>query len=253
MLDELASGVVSAGAPDIERSLGAAHARMALLLFVGPGVVSFALEPIVFALADRHPRRWFIRAGLGAMAVAAFAAALAPGPVTLAAAVSLAWVASGAATAIGRVTLIDCRPEARGRTLARWELLALVGDLAAPVLLALLASVGASWRTAFAIAGAALAVWCGATVIDPMPEAPRGAADEDEDAGEPGPVARPPRRPRRPGPARLAVRDRAVRPARRVSSWCSRRCTCARTSAPAPPGRPRRSRASSPAARSAWS
>ena len=100
---------------------------------------------------------------------------------TLAAALSLWGVATGAATSLTEVTLIDRWPEQRARTLARWTLLALLGDLAAPVLLGglALAAPGHTWRTAFAIVGAVLALWAVLTALRPFP-APAQAAAEDE-------------------------------------------------------------------------
>lgn len=153
-----------------------------------PGVVSLVCEPVVFMLADRWParRRWFLRSGLAAMAVAAFAAAAAPGPVSLALAMSLAWVATGTAASLGQATLVDARPDERGRTLARWTLLATAGDLAAPALLGVLAAVGLGWRAGFALTGAVLALWCLAMAVHPMPlaaAAGSGGGGEGSDGG----------------------------------------------------------------------
>jgi predicted MFS family arabinose efflux permease len=156
VFDELASGVASVAAPDIERSLGASHALTAAVLFLVPGIAAFAIEPWLFTLADRHPRGWFVRGGLAAMTTACLAAALAPGALSLAAAISVLWIAIGAASSLAQATLVDHAPERRARTIARFTMLSLAGDLAAP---ALLVAVSGSWRLAFAIVGAALAVW----------------------------------------------------------------------------------------------
>jgi len=153
VLDELAAGIAAVGAPDIEHSLGASHALTTAILFLVPGVVAFAIEPWLFALADRHPRQWFVRGGVVAMAVSAFAVALAPGAIGLACALSVLWPAIGCASSIAQATLVDHAPDRRARTIARFTLLSLVGDLAAPALLAVLAG---GWRTGFAIVGAVL-------------------------------------------------------------------------------------------------
>jgi MFS family permease len=187
------------GAPDIERSLRLSHTATAAVLFVVPGVVALVLEPIVFLLSDRIGRPWLIRSGLAVMAVMSFASALAPGPVTLACAVSICGVASGAATSLTEVTLIDWWPDRRARTMARWTLLAVVGDIAAPLLLGALAVLdhgghggygghgghgggggggGEAWRIGFAIVGGVLAVWAIATSLRRFPAAPT-APDED--------------------------------------------------------------------------
>jgi MFS family permease len=145
--------------PEVERTFASAHATLALTVFLVPGVIALVIEPLLFLLADRHPRRWFVHGGLAAMAVGVWLAALAPGPIVLALALSVVWPASGLATGIAEATLVDRTPDQRGRTLARWTLWGLAGDLLAPGLLAALAVFGASWRAAFAIVGGMLAVW----------------------------------------------------------------------------------------------
>ena len=168
-----------AGAPDIERGLGLSHTGTALVVFVGPGAIALVVEPLLFLLADRYPRRWFVRGGLAAMAVGSVIAALAPGPVVLAGALTLWGVASGIAVALAQGTLVDRWPELRARTMARWSLLSLVGDLGAPVLLGALAG---DWRTGFFVAAAVLAVWT-LLMLRPFPDAP--ATEDDDEAPAP--------------------------------------------------------------------
>jgi MFS family permease len=91
---------------------------------------------VLFVLADRYPRRWFIAGGLGVMAAASFAAALAPSAVALAIAISIWFLANGIAVALAQATLVDRSPDHRARTMTRWTLCALAGDLAAPLVLA---------------------------------------------------------------------------------------------------------------------
>jgi MFS family permease len=146
-------------APDLERSFDTTHSTLAIVVFLVPGVIGFVVEPYLFLLADRYPRRWFMRAGVAGMAVASFVAAAAPGPVTLALAIGASGIASGVAVSLAQATLVDRTPDARGRTLARWTLVSAIGDLAAPVLLAALALAGADWRLAYALVGALLVVW----------------------------------------------------------------------------------------------
>jgi len=159
----------AAGSPDIERSFGLSHTATTLVLFVVPGVAALVLEPLLFVLADRWPRRHFVRCGLAAMALGALGAALAPGPITLAAANTLWFVAAGIAVALTEATLVDMWPDARARTMARWSLLSLAGDIGAPALLGALAG---DWRTGFTIAAGVLAVWWLATTLRPFPQPP---------------------------------------------------------------------------------
>ena len=182
LLEELSSGVPSAGAPDIEHVLRLSHTATAAVLFVVPGLVQLVVDPIVFVLADRFGRPWLVRGGLAAMALTSFAAALAPGPVTLAVALSIWGVATGAAVSLTEATLIDAWPDRQARTMARWTLLSLVGDFAAPMLIGALAVVRGSatgWRTAFAIVGGALAVWAVAVSLRRFPAPPSGPEDDE--------------------------------------------------------------------------
>jgi len=156
------------------------------MLFLVPGIVAFVVEPWLFLLADRYPRRWFIRGGLVAMAAASIAAACARDPYVLAAAQAVKWCAIGAASGLAQATLVDGSGDKRARTIARWSLLSLVGDLGAPALLAAVAIAGFGWRMGYAIASALLAVWILAAWWVPIDGT---GSEEDEDATSPGVIA----------------------------------------------------------------
>jgi MFS family permease len=174
--------VPSGGAPDIERAFALSHTATAVVLFLVPGVVQLVLDPLWFVLAERFGRPWLVRAGLAVMSAMSFVAAAAPGPVTLAGALSLWGVATGAATSLTEVTLIDRWPEQRARTMARWTLLALIGDFSAPLLLGALAVIApgsSAWRITFAIVGGLLAVWTVLVSVSAFPEPAVAAADDE--------------------------------------------------------------------------
>src|SRR5688572_24071271 len=99
------------------------------------------------------------------MAVAAWLASLATGPVTFALALSVLWIADGTCAGIAQATRVDRFTHDRGCTLARWTLWSLAGDLIAPALLATLALAGLGWRAAFVIVGVILALWFIALVV----------------------------------------------------------------------------------------
>jgi MFS family permease len=181
LLDELVSGVPSVGAPSIRETFGIGYGSTLGTLFVVPGAVALVVEPVLFVLADRYPRRWFVCGGLGAMALASAAAALAPSAATLSVAIAASWVGSGSGVALSQATLADTDPANRERLLARWGLFGELGDLAAPALLAGLAALGLGWRAAFGIGAAltlaaAVALW-----TRPFPE--RETDDTLEEVG----------------------------------------------------------------------
>ena len=169
LLDELVSGIASAAAPDIEVSLGLTHALTALVLFVIPGVAGFVVEPLIFLAADRaRSRAGFVRAGVAAMAATCACAALVPGAPALAIALAGMYVAIGTASGVGQAMLVSGSPENRGRVMARWTLLSLAGDLAAPALL-----FACAWRQAYLVLAALLAAWTIALCLARVPEPPR--------------------------------------------------------------------------------
>jgi MFS family permease len=182
LLDELASGAPTIGAPDIERSFGLTHATITLTIFVVPAIAGFVIEPVVFLVSDRYPRKWFVVSGLGAMAGASFIAALAPNPETLSVAIAIWYIAAGAAAALSQATLVDRDPEGRARTMTRWTLFAAIGDLVAPLAIGGLALLGFSWRANFVFVGVALAVWCAALAVCRFPEVHEAGEDEPERA-----------------------------------------------------------------------
>lgn len=179
LFDELYSGVPSVASAEIRAGLETSYAETLGVLFLVPGVVALLVEPVIFVLADRYPRRWFVCGGLFAMAVAAFAAALAPTPWVLAAAVALAWVGSGSGVALSQASLVDAHPDQRERVLARWALLGELGDLGAPMLLAFLAASGLGWRAGYAVVGAAVLAWAALLASRSFPK-PAEGEDEDE-------------------------------------------------------------------------
>lgn len=169
----------SVAAPDLERAFVGSHAAFALLAFVGPGIVALVVEPLIFLAADRYPRAWFVRGGLAVLALATIACGLAPGPWTLALATSACWIAIGTASSLAQATLIDAAPDQRARTMARWTLLSLIGDLCAPAILALLSIAGLGWREAYVIVGAMIAVWTIIAFVTPIaPSAEDDATQE---------------------------------------------------------------------------
>jgi MFS family permease len=146
-------------------------------VFVAPGVFAMIVEPIVFLLSDRFPRKWFVAGGLAAMAASAFAAALAPNVYLLAAAFGVWYVATGSACAIAQATLVDAAPDRRAQTMARWTLCSAIGDIAAPLLLAVLAALGWNWRFAFVLVGVILAGFALAIALRRFPAAPAADAE----------------------------------------------------------------------------
>jgi predicted MFS family arabinose efflux permease len=180
LLDELYAGIPAVGAPGIQENFAVSYEGLATTLLVVPGLAALLLEPLIFLLADRYPRRWFVTGGLAAMATSALGAALAPGPIALATAISVAFVASGAATALAQATLADAHADDREGVMTRWAFFGEIGDLAAPALFALLAALSLGWRDAYGVVSAlcaSLAFWVWRRPF------PAVLCDDDDDPG----------------------------------------------------------------------
>ena len=179
LFDELYSGVPTVGAAGIQRGFAISYEATAWVLLLVPSIISMAVEPVLFLLADRHPRKWFVCGGLFAMAVAALLAAAAPHPYVLAGALSIAFIAAGSGVALAQGTLMDAYPAERERVMARWMLLGLAGDLAAPALMAGLAAIALGWRSAYVIVAVGVGLWALWLSRLPFP-APTRPDDEEE-------------------------------------------------------------------------
>lgn len=170
------------GSPAIQEGFGSSYAHLALALLLVPSLVALVIEPPLFLLADRRPRRRFVVGGLLVMAAASFAAALAPGVLVLALAGSVGAVAAGVAVTLAQATLVDASPDRREQVMSRWVLAGLAGDLLAPMLGAALVWAGLGWRASFAVAGAAVLVCALAAARRPLP-APAAPGDADHEPG----------------------------------------------------------------------
>ncbi|MGE0784318.1 MAG: sugar MFS transporter [Sandaracinaceae bacterium] len=155
-------------------------------LFVLPTLVALVLEPPLFVLADRYPRRWFVLGGLAAMAAAAFLLACSIGPFTLSLALSVMFVGSGMGVGLAQATLVDLHPGEGARVLARWNLAGELGDMVAPLLLGLFAWLELDWRAAFVVVGALLAAWTAFGLAQRFEAEAETSPEEGGEEPEPG-------------------------------------------------------------------
>lgn len=146
--DELATGVVPAGAPELAEAFALTPARAAAWTLVAFGALAVLVEPPLLALATGRRERRLRTAGLAGMALALAAAALAPSYGLLLAALALYGPASGLGTNLSEAALVASAPGRAEVALARWSLAGMVGDLLAPLGLAAAVALGAGWRGA---------------------------------------------------------------------------------------------------------
>jgi MFS family permease len=146
--------------------------------------LAFVIETPLLAWSERVSARWFSSASLLAIAFASFLAALFPGGVMLLFALAVYGPASGCALSIAEGLLVEARPHERERTMARVTLAASAGDLAVPVLLAILSWLGLGWRAGFAVGGAVALVLAAAHASARSLDRRPSLLDEDDDAAE---------------------------------------------------------------------
>ena len=192
-VDELYSGVPSLGAAHVQAEYGATYTVTALALLLVPGLVALIAEPLLFVLADRYPRKWFVCGGLFAMSGAAVLAASAPNIIVFSVALCIAYVGSGCGVALSQATLVDAQPDQRERALTRWALLGEIGDLMGPILMGLLATFSFGWRAAYLIVAGLTFVWGVLLLPRSFPGSEEtndpASIDSDDDEDEPGIVA----------------------------------------------------------------
>ena len=176
-LDELASGVPFVGAPGIQSDFSLSYLSSAGGLLVAIQLLSMVIEPALFMLADRYPRKPFVCGGLLFLCGVCMLASLAPVYWVLLAALLLYGPASGMGVALAQATLVDLHPEQSERMLTRWTLLGALGDLATPALFAILSWIALGWRAAFAASALGALGLAIALLRQPFPS-PQADADE---------------------------------------------------------------------------
>jgi len=195
-IDEFSSGVPVVGVPGIQEDFGLRYSAAAFLVFTGPLLVGWILEPPLFVWADRHPKKWFVCGGLATLGALSLAIGLSGSFVVVAGALMLMYAASGAGVSLSQATLMDLYPEQRERVMARWVFMGAAGDLAAPALFWGLALFALGWREAFAVSGALVLAYALLLARQRFP-APARETDGSEDV----PIL---------GALRAAFRDRTL-------------------------------------------
>lgn len=151
-LDEFA-GAGFVGAPDIQGEFAISYTAAALILFVIPGLLGVAIEPIFYMLSDRWPRKPLVVGGLLTLGVLQIAAGFATSAWWLGAALALTGAASGVGVNVAQATLVDATPDDRERAMARWTFAGVLGDFSTPALFWVLAALSLGWHEAFFATG----------------------------------------------------------------------------------------------------
>lgn len=177
--DELASGVVPAGSPELAASFGLTASQAAGWTLVALQILGVILEPPLLAVARGRRARSLRTLGLWLMAAAAVGAAVAPSYALLLAALMLYGPASGLGTNLAQSALVVAHPDRVESVLARWGLFGSMGDLVAPGVLAASVALGLGWRGALLGVGALTALQAVAAMHGPATVAESGGEGEE--------------------------------------------------------------------------
>ena len=167
------------------------------LTYTQAGTVLAAIAPgalvggVFTAAADRYSRRVIATGGAFGFALSLAMFGLGGSFAVLAAAAFVMGMASTAMVDGVEVALVDMAGDDLRRLLARTNLLATVGDLLGPALIAGTVVVGLSWRVAFGVGAVLMGLYGFALAASPLPPPVRGgdhASEEDDEDGE-GPRA----------------------------------------------------------------
>lgn len=173
LFDESAVFLPSGALESFRSDLGLTYAEAGTVLaLIAPGAVA---GTVFTAAADRYSRR-VIAAG-GAFALAVSLAVFGTGGSFLA--LGVASLVMGAATTAmvdaSEVALVDLAGDDLRSFLARSNLLAAVGDLVGPALVACAVLAGLSWRAGFGVGALFLVLYGVALALAPLPPPPRRA------------------------------------------------------------------------------
>lgn len=144
LLDELTTGFLVLGLPLVRDTLHFSCVEAGLLVTAGQ-IASAVIEPPMNFASDRVGKRLLILAGLASLvAPYLLASATLSYPLRLLTFV-LVFPAMGAAAGLAQAALVDLSPTRSAPIMARRTLFAAVGDLLAPVVVALLVASGQGW------------------------------------------------------------------------------------------------------------
>ncbi|MGE5333082.1 MAG: MFS transporter [Nitrososphaerota archaeon] len=169
LLDELTFGFLVVGLPLARDRFQMTYAQVGLLFTIG-AVAAIVIEPVINLASDRVSKRVPILGGMICLVYAFALAGLTSNYALLLLAVALADPAIGTAVGLAQAALVEQRPDAATRTLARWTLLSSVGDLLSPLVVAATAAAGGGWTALALIAAASWFLAAGAMLPLPFPQ-----------------------------------------------------------------------------------
>lgn len=184
-MDELCTGTPPLAAPSIRSELGEPYSNLALLLLAIPLASCLVLEPALITWAARRGRQRGVTYALAAQGLSLLWAAAARGAIGLLLGLCAAVLSTSVACALAQARLIELHPDEPERVLTRWTFLGAIGDIATPLLFALLSRWHGGFRAAFVCCAALCLAHALLIARLRLPAASGEAPDDDEHAARP--------------------------------------------------------------------
>jgi predicted MFS family arabinose efflux permease len=180
--DELASGLPSAGSPELKSALDTGVAVLTFVVFTAPQLFAMVVDTPLLVWAERRGRGPMVALGLAGMGLSLVASGLARTPLEFALAFALYHPASGLACSLAQASLMDHDPEQREHGMTAWVLAGTLGDLFAPLVIWGAVVLADTFRAAWLVVGAALIALAPFIQRKRLPHA-RPAEEEGETVG----------------------------------------------------------------------
>jgi predicted MFS family arabinose efflux permease len=180
--DELASGLPSAGSPELKSALDTGVAVLTLVVFTAPQLFALLVDTPLLVWAERRRRGPMVALGLAGMGLSLVGSGLARTPLEFALAFALYHPASGLACSLAQASLMDHDPERKEHGMTAWVLAGTLGDLFAPLAIWGAVVLADSYRAAWLVVGGALIALAPFIQRQTLPHT-RPAEDESETGG----------------------------------------------------------------------
>jgi MFS family permease len=168
LIDELVSGLPVLAMPAIQTDLGLSYVQVGWLFSIAT-IAGLVVDPTFNAASDFWPKRRLLLAGMGLLAAGMAVGAISRSFTGLLLAFALIGFVNSPTLGIAQAILIDRAPAASRAVMTRWTLTSAIGDLLAPLWVALAGLLQFGWRFLFA---SAACFWLGgalALLVQPFP------------------------------------------------------------------------------------
>jgi MFS transporter, FSR family, fosmidomycin resistance protein len=179
--DELASGLPSAGAPELQSAFDTSVAVVTLVVFTAPQLFALIVDTPLLVWAERRERAPMVALGLLGMGVSVLLSGLARTPLEFGLAFALYHPSSGLACSFAQAALMDHDPERREHGMTAWVMAGTLGDLLAPLAIAAAVLGAGTFRGAWLVVGAALVLMAPFVACRELPRL--RPTDDGEEAG----------------------------------------------------------------------